>query len=141
MWCNGQRTNFPVVDWFCLFIYLWVLTFPLEDCSEFGNFVITLIYILMWWFWYLLRNRSTCWVIHLIVISHWSKSMGRHVAPLEHIILILRKPVFVLTPLCFMLQWRSNKNQFCSLWFDQTRARIHNLQHLRRICWPYWMWY
>ena len=28
---------------FCLFIYLWVLTFPLLDCSEFGNFVITLI--------------------------------------------------------------------------------------------------
>ena len=27
----------------CLFIYLWVLTFPLENCSEFGNFVITLI--------------------------------------------------------------------------------------------------
>ena len=35
--------SFPVVDWFCLFIYLWDLTFPLEDCSEFGNFVITLI--------------------------------------------------------------------------------------------------
>jgi hypothetical protein len=34
--------SFPVVDWFCLFIYLWVLTFPLQDCSEFGNFVITL---------------------------------------------------------------------------------------------------
>ena len=32
----------PVVDWFCLFIFLWVLNFPLEDCSEFGNFVITL---------------------------------------------------------------------------------------------------
>ena len=30
-------------NWFCLFKYLWVLTFPLEDCSEFGNFVITLI--------------------------------------------------------------------------------------------------
>jgi hypothetical protein len=27
--------SFPVVDWFCLFIYLWVLTFPLLDCSEF----------------------------------------------------------------------------------------------------------
>ena len=37
--------SFPVVDWFCLFIYLWVLIFPLEDCSEFGNFVITLIYL------------------------------------------------------------------------------------------------
>ena len=36
--------SFPVVDWFCLFIYLWVFTFLLEDCSEFGNFVITLIY-------------------------------------------------------------------------------------------------
>jgi hypothetical protein len=35
--------SFPVVDWFCLFIHLWVLTFPLLDCSEFGNFVITLI--------------------------------------------------------------------------------------------------
>ena len=38
--------SFPVVDWFCLFICLWVLTFPLLDCSEFGNFVITLIYCL-----------------------------------------------------------------------------------------------
>ena len=26
--------SFPVVDWFCLCIYLWVLTFPLLDCSE-----------------------------------------------------------------------------------------------------------
>jgi hypothetical protein len=23
--------SFPVVDWFCLFIYLWVLTFPFND--------------------------------------------------------------------------------------------------------------
>jgi hypothetical protein len=38
-------SQFSVVDWFCLFIYLWVLTFPLLDCSEFGNFVITLTYI------------------------------------------------------------------------------------------------
>jgi hypothetical protein len=35
--------SFPVVDWFCLLKYLGVLTFPLEDCSEYGNFVITLI--------------------------------------------------------------------------------------------------
>ena len=41
-----RGSNKDNVDWFCLFIYLWVLTFPLEDCSEFGNFVITLIYIL-----------------------------------------------------------------------------------------------
>ena len=35
--------SFPVVDWFCLFIDSWVFTFSLEDCSVFGNFVITLI--------------------------------------------------------------------------------------------------
>ena len=35
--------SFPVVDWFCRFIYLCVLTFPLQDCPEFGNFVITII--------------------------------------------------------------------------------------------------
>ena len=35
--------SFPVVDWFCLFIYIWVLTFPLLDYSEFGNLVISLI--------------------------------------------------------------------------------------------------
>jgi hypothetical protein len=45
------RLTFPVVDWFCLFIYLWVLTFPLLGCSEFGNFVITLI-------WYM--HFNTC---------------------------------------------------------------------------------
>ena len=32
-----------VVDWCCLFVNLWVLTVPLEDCTVFGNFVITLI--------------------------------------------------------------------------------------------------
>jgi hypothetical protein len=37
--------SFPVVDWFCLFIYLWVLTFPLEDCSQSGNFVIVAIHV------------------------------------------------------------------------------------------------
>ena len=43
--CQGHYGfhSFPVVDRFCLFIYLRVLTFPLEDCQEFGNFVITLI--------------------------------------------------------------------------------------------------
>jgi hypothetical protein len=40
---NGFH-SFRVVDWFCLFIYVCVLTFPLLDCSEFGNFVITFIY-------------------------------------------------------------------------------------------------
>jgi len=40
---ENNSVLFSFVDWFCLFVWLWVLTFPLEDCSEFGNFVITLI--------------------------------------------------------------------------------------------------
>ena len=39
---------FQLLTDFFLFIYFWVLTFPLEDCSEFGNFVIIL--ILSWIF-------------------------------------------------------------------------------------------
>ena len=36
--------------WLILSVYnLWVLTFPLEDCSEFGNFVITLFLCSVWW--------------------------------------------------------------------------------------------
>ena len=38
-----QMEDFSVVDWFCLFVDLWVLPFPLADCSVFGNFVNTLI--------------------------------------------------------------------------------------------------
>jgi hypothetical protein len=39
--CQGH-CSFPVVDWLCLFVDLWVVPFPLEDWSVFGNFVITL---------------------------------------------------------------------------------------------------
>jgi hypothetical protein len=55
--------SFPVVDWFCLFIYLWVLTFPLEDCSEFGNFAITLIcyrYTYTLWYFSFISASSLC---------------------------------------------------------------------------------
>jgi hypothetical protein len=54
--------SFPVVYWFCLFIYLWVLTIPLEDCSDFGNFVITLIY------WH---NMFLC----ISYCMHWYRNM------------------------------------------------------------------
>jgi hypothetical protein len=42
--------SFPIVDWFCLFIYSWVLTFPLEDYLEFSNFVITLMHYFDYYF-------------------------------------------------------------------------------------------
>jgi hypothetical protein len=43
-WSHTETFSFEVVGWFCLFVDLWVLPFPLEDCSVFGNFVITLIW-------------------------------------------------------------------------------------------------
>ena len=73
--------SFLVVDWFCLFIYLWVLTFPLLDCSEFGNFVITLICI-----WYcesiFIRWQQFSWflqnaLIHGFWIPGFKQSMGK----------------------------------------------------------------
>jgi hypothetical protein len=47
IYCSFIMSNFnycPIVWHFCLFVNLWVLPFPLEVCSVFGNFVITLIY-------------------------------------------------------------------------------------------------
>ena len=55
--------SFPVVDWFCLFVDLWVLSFHLEDCSVFGNFVITLIFILY-------SNVKHFKVLEIIWLSH-----------------------------------------------------------------------
>jgi hypothetical protein len=40
---NNDYLNPYLYNWFCLFVDLWVLPFPLKDCSVFGNFVITLI--------------------------------------------------------------------------------------------------
>ena len=45
--------SFQVVDWFWLFVDLWVLPFSLEDCSVFGNFVIIFIYSFWLPLWYL----------------------------------------------------------------------------------------
>ena len=52
--------SFPVVDWFCLCIYLWVLTFPLLNCSDFGNFVITLIYLNILFGYNHVQNGGNC---------------------------------------------------------------------------------
>ena len=44
------------------------------------------------------------------------QSADRHVAPLGHIILLPRQPVFALSPLNAAALWRSNKYQFYSLY-------------------------
>jgi hypothetical protein len=55
-------------------------------------------YILMRW-WCLLCTRSTCLAWFLLSASSLiQKSMGRHVAPLGHIIMIPSQPIFALTP-------------------------------------------
>jgi hypothetical protein len=50
-----------------VYIYIWVLTFPLEDCSEFGNFVITLIYCYLCLFANSdVQHVLTIWVTRLV---------------------------------------------------------------------------
>ena len=55
--------------------------------------------------------------------------LGRHVTPLRHIILIPRKPVFALTPICCM--HRTNKYQYCSIFLDLMiyRTRCEHASH------------
>jgi hypothetical protein len=65
--------SFPVVDWFCLFIYLWDLTFPLLDCSDFGNFVITLIKLFRWYIH--LQNTLNSFAGIFIYKTHWTLSL------------------------------------------------------------------
>jgi hypothetical protein len=40
------------------------------------------------------------------------QSAGRHVAPLEHIILIPNQPVFALSPECYMLSGEATNTNF-----------------------------
>jgi hypothetical protein len=55
--------SFPVVDWFCLFVDLWVLPFPLEDCPVFGNLVFSLIYVIC-----VFVQNTLCCVFALFVV-------------------------------------------------------------------------
>jgi len=50
------------------------------------------------------------------------QSSSRHVASLGLINLILRKPVFAVTPEYCMLNGKAANNQFYNLWFDLTGA-------------------
>jgi hypothetical protein len=59
------------------------------------------------------------------------QSVGRHVAPLGHIILIPSQPVFALSPYCCVLRGEATNTNFYSLWFDPTRAPTYDLLHSR----------
>jgi len=73
--------SFPVVDWFCLFIYLWVLTFPLEDCAEFGNIVITLMYLIK----DIQETRRVHVIRYLRFVVIFSAMCISHICWLQHI--------------------------------------------------------
>jgi hypothetical protein len=60
--------SFPVVDLVCLFVDLRVLPFPLKDCSVFGNFVFTLICLMISY----LRIKSYNVLNYNICSTDWS---------------------------------------------------------------------
>ena len=57
------------------------------------------------------------------------QSVGRHVTPLRHIILIPNQPVFALSPYCCMFNWEATNTNF--IVFGSSRPR-HDLLHLKR---------
>jgi len=68
--------------------------------------------------------------------------MGRHVAPLEHIIQIPSKSVFALTPVYTTCLVKEHPNtNFIVRWFELTGARTHDLQQSRRARWPMRVFY
>ena len=102
--------SFPVVDWFCLFIYNY--EFWLSLCKIVRSSVILLLplfvnfkgepYIMLGNKLYLMtrfalyKTNTLSWIF--IVLAHWNKSVDRHVAPLGRIILSPSQPIFGLTP-------------------------------------------
>ena len=70
-------SSFLVVDWFCLFVELWVLPFPLEDYSVFGNFVITLIW-------------GERWLFLLLILAGFVTRVTRRVSQVEQELLTLQ---------------------------------------------------
>ena len=62
------------------------------------------------------------------------QSAGRHVAPIGHIILILSKPVFALSPKCWVLSGEATNTNFKVFGLNSTRIRTHDLPHSRQAC-------
>ena len=66
-----------------------------------------------------LRERCLCfvldqhaWLDFYSASSLKQQSMGRHVAPLGHIILIPSQPVFALSPSCLVLSGEATNTNF-----------------------------
>jgi hypothetical protein len=81
--------------------YMQMSTFPSMSWRN------SLVHWMRWW-WFPL-----CWIF--MVLAHWKQSMGRHLAPLWHIILNARQPVFA-----FLLLSREAADTNYTV-FDMTR--------------------
>ena len=84
---------------------------------------------LMRWWLGLLCTRPTHLLDLYCTSSLKQKSEDRHVASIGHIIMISSQPVFTLILLKSRIA-EKHQYQFNSLWFDPTRAWIHNLSYL-----------
>ena len=96
---------------------------PNEQCVSYIEVRISYI----WWddVRFVLEQHTLLDVYSATALQH--QSLGRHVAPLGHIILIPSQPVCAHTPWCHVL------NQFHSLWSDPTEAWTYDLPHIFNI--------
>jgi hypothetical protein len=73
---------------------------------------------LSWIIIVLTQWHNSLWVDMSLHSTHYSDSDSEQISLCSHFLML-------------HAQQRSNKYQFYSLWFDPTRAQIHNLAHLR----------
>ena len=74
--------------------------------------------LLSWIIIVLTQWHNSLWVDMSLHSTHYSDSDSEQISLCSHFLML-------------HAQQRSNKYQFYSLWFDPTRAQIHNLAHLR----------
>ena len=116
-WLDQYRTEWKVLWSWAPFID-WLIDLFIEFCCRFRTSATIYVKI------------DSC-LTQTSASSLKEQSADRHVAPLGHIILIPRQPVFALSLYMLRAWQRSNKNQYCSLWFDAVRTRTHDLLHSR----------
>jgi hypothetical protein len=118
----------------CLFFFdLWILITPLVSSNSscltpsqqfFCYIIVRTIYIE--WFYDDIRfvlEQKLNWIF---IVK--KRSADRHVATLEHIILISSKSVYI-PYLMLRAKWRSSKYQIHYAWFDHTEIWSHDLSH------------
>jgi hypothetical protein len=105
-------------NWVSEWVSEWVSNCYLTPSEQFfSHIMVRASYISIRWLWCPLCTRPTCSVLDFYNASSLKQqSLGRHVSPFGHIMLIPSQPVFALTPYCCVFRRRSILTVLCLMW-------------------------